>query len=306
MVLGAQWESNVLNSRLDTLNKFKNEYIAIQQAITNAAKEAAQAQAAQSVSTSSSSGNTSTGSSNVSQISKPQQTKSFHVVQKVGSGYSTQSRAEQKIDRYNGDGVFWDGSNNKWYVFKNKNYSDTKFSTYDEAIKSDIYKKAGSLRGVAYYASGTSNAKKGLNIVGEAGTETYIDNDGNVSLVTKPTLIPMEGGETVKNAKETQDLLNPDNLVPVEMMEFPGINGKTLKLSTDEFMNKVASVMPNYSSMIQSAIQMPKYDFTPVSRDNSTSVSIGEIHLHEVNNVDSLANAIIRELPSKISQKLGQ
>ena len=43
-----------------------------------------------------------------------------------------------------------------------------------------------------------------------------------------------------------------------------------------------------------------------VNRDNSTSVSIGEIHLHEVNNVDSLANAIIRELPSKISQKLGQ
>lgn len=306
MVLGAQWESNVLNSRLDTLNKFKNEYIAIQQAITNAAKEAAQAQAAQSVFTSSSSGNTSTGSSNVSQISKPQQTKSFHVVQKVGSGYSTQSRAEQKIDRYNGDGVFWDGSNNKWYVFKNKNYSDTKFSTYDEAIKSDIYKKAGSLRGVAYYASGTNSAKKGLNIVGEAGTETYIDNDGNVSLVTKPTLIPMEGGETVKNAKETQDLLNPDNLVPVEMMEFPGINGKTFKLSTDEFMDKVASVMPNYSSMVQSAIQMPKYDFTPVSRDNSTSVSIGEIHLHEVQNVDGLANAIIRELPSKISQKLGK
>lgn len=308
MVLGAQWESDVLSGRINVLNNFKNQYIAIQQAITNAALEAARAQAlaAQSVSTSSSSGNTSTGSSNVSQISKPQQTKSFHVVQKVGSGYSTQSRAEQKIDRYNGDGVFWDGSNNKWYVFKNKNYSDTKFSTYDEAIKSDIYKKAGSLRGVAYYASGTSNAKKGLNLVGEAGTETYIDNDGNISLVTKPSLIEMEGGEIVKNAKETQNLLNPDNLVPIKMMEFPGINGKTLKLSTDEFMDKVASVMPNYSSMVQSAIQMPKYDFTPVSRDNSTSVSIGEIHLHEVNNVDSLANAIIRELPSKISQKLGQ
>ena len=116
----------------------------------------------------------------------------------------------------------------------------------------------------------------------------------------------MEGGETVKNAKETKNLLNPDNLVPIETMELPGINGKILKLSTDIFMNKVASVIPNYSSMIQPAIQMPKYDFTPVSRDNSTSVSIGEIHLHEVNNVDNFANAIIRELPSKVSQKLGQ
>ena len=45
-----------------------------------------------------------------------------------------------------------------------------------------------------------------------------------------------------------------------------------------------------------------------VARNNSVqpSFSIGEIHLHEVNNVDSFANAIIRELPSKISQKLGQ
>ena len=45
MVLGAQWERDVLSGRIDVLNNFKNQYIAIQQAITNAALEAARAQA---------------------------------------------------------------------------------------------------------------------------------------------------------------------------------------------------------------------------------------------------------------------
>ena len=55
-----------------------------------------------------------------------------------------------------------------------------------------------------------------------------------------------------------------------------------------------------------SSLNLPDFSkLAPVNTDNSTSVSIGEIHLHEVNNVDSFANAIIRELPSKISQKLG-
>lgn len=305
MVLGAQWEKDVLNGRIDTLNKFKDEYISIQQAITSAAKEAAQAQAQANAQAQSSSSSGGSGGSSGSAPSTP--THGYHVVHKLSKGFSTQSEATSKIVVYDGNGVYQDKDDNKWYVYKREGYSATVFSSYNEAKKSHVYDSVAPwVRGIVKYASGTSNAKKGLNLVGEAGTETYIDNDGNVSLVTKPSLIEMEGGETVKNAKETQDLLNPDNLVPVEMMEFPCINGKILKLSTDELMNKVASVMPNYSSMIQSAIQMPKYDFTPVSRDNSTSVSIGEIHLHEVNNVDSFANAIIRELPSKISQKLGQ
>lgn len=293
MVLGAQWESNVLNSRLDTLNKFKNEYIAIQQQIVNAALEAARA-----VQVSTTQANSSLGGGNYSNnmpVSTPQSTptKYFHVVQKVSSGYSSEKNAEEKIDRYNGDGVLWDGSNNKWYVYKNKNYSSTPFKTYSDAINSDIYKKAGRLKAVAYYASGTSNAKKGLNIVGEAGTETYIDNDGNVSLVTKPTLIPMEGGETVINASETKKILaNMDNLIPLQDYDNPlsGLNLRPI----------------DYSSMVMSNMKLPDYSKFAVNRGESTTISIGDIHLHKVNNVDSLANAIIRELPSKISQKLGQ
>lgn len=281
-VLGAQWEQDVLNGRISTLTNFKNEYVALQQAIADAAVASANAviqanqNAANSIASTPTSipsgggGGSSSGGGGGSAPSTP--THGYHVVHKLSKGFSTQGEATSKIGSYGGDGVYQDKDDNKWYVYKKEGYSATVFSSYNEAKKSHVYDSVASwVRGIAKYASGTTNAKKGLNLVGEAGTETYIDNDGNVSLVTAPSLIEMEGGETVKNAKETQDLLNPDNLVPVEMMELPGINGKILKLSTNEFMDKVASVMPNYSSMVQSAIQMPKYDFTPV-QNNSTPV----------------------------------
>lgn len=318
-VLGAQWESDVLSGRISTLTNFKNEYVALQQAIADAAVASANAvvQANQNAANSIASmptsipsgggggGSSSGGSGGGSAPSTP--IHGYHVVHKLSKGFSTQGEATSKIGSYGGDGVYQDKDDNKWYVYKKEGYSATVFSSYNEAKKSHVYDSVASwVRGIAKYASGTTNAKKGLNLVGENGVETYIDNDGNVSLVTEPSLINMEGGETVKNAKETEELLNADNFVPVETMELPGLNGQIIKMSSNELMERMTNAMPSYSSMVQSAIQMPKYDFTPVSRDNSTSVSIGEIHLHEVNNVDSFANAIIRELPSKISQKLGQ
>lgn len=44
-ILGQDWEQQILEGRLDTLNKFKDDYIAIQQAMVDAAYQAAQAMA---------------------------------------------------------------------------------------------------------------------------------------------------------------------------------------------------------------------------------------------------------------------
>lgn len=44
MVLGADWENDILNQRLDTLENFKDRYIALQQAIVDAAYQAAKAE----------------------------------------------------------------------------------------------------------------------------------------------------------------------------------------------------------------------------------------------------------------------
>lgn len=76
------------------------------------------------------------------------------------------------------------------------------------------------------YGTGTNNAKKGLNLVGEDGTEAYFDNHGHAAIVTEPTLIPMEGGEVVKNEKDTRKLLDSDNLSPANTLELADIDGK--------------------------------------------------------------------------------
>ena len=73
----------------------------------------------------------------------------------------------------------------------------------------------GSLPGIGggnAYASGTRNAEKGLALVGEEKPEVIVTNDDKVLLAEKPSLINMEGGETVYNGDETEKMLNSNGV----------------------------------------------------------------------------------------------
>lgn len=307
MVLGASWESDILDGRLDVLNRFKDEYIAIQNAITEAAKNSAQAQAAaQSAGTSggSTGGNTggasNTGGTTTTTAPDSAKTQKYATYKHISEGFSSNGQAQSQIVPLGGDGVVQYG--NKWYVYK-------KIRTYNsngEASSRIIPDGANGI--IKAYASGTDHARRGLNLVGEKGTEALIDNDGNVSLVTEPSLIPMQGGETVKNAKETEDLLNPDNIVPVEDSPvIAEIKKAAANFDWSNMQERLRDIMPSYSSMIQLPnMPMPSYDYSSVSRDNNVTVSIGDIHLHEVQNVDTLANDIIHELSNKVNQAMSR
>lgn len=212
-ILGADWESQILSGRIDTLNTFAQNYIAIQQAIADAAWASANAQIeAAREAQKGANGNTGGAGSVGSVGDKTEVSTRYKVVDESGktlisySGNNAQSKAESYKDRL------------------------------DDAVH-DLDKVK-----VVKYATGTKHAKKGLNLVGEDGTETFIDNDGNVSLVTKPSLIPMEGGEIVKNEKETKSLLDSMNLVPVQ---------------TGDIWKKFAGNMPDLSSMIK--VNTPDY-----------------------------------------------
>ena len=181
-ILGADWEADILNSRLDVLNDFKNEYMSIQQAMVDAAWKSAN------------------------------ELKAAKEAEKGASG------STPKAPQINGN-------------------NDT-----PKTDPSQLPKKSGGGGRYDYisfqaYASGTNNAKKGLNLVGEDGTETYFDNHGHVAIVTKPTLIPMEGGEVVKNERDTKKLLDPDNLAPVDTIGLADIDGKqaeyTIKVNVE-------------------------------------------------------------------------
>ena len=140
------------------------------------------------------------------------------------------------------------------------------------------------------YASGTNNAKKGLNLVGEGGPEAYFDNHGHVAIVTKPTLIPMEGGEVVKNERDTKKLLDPDNLTPVDTASVitpiqPGSFMWDLQEKFNAYISKmgkdVSSVMAPVDS-IQKNMARTINGISPANNITNTGihqVTIGDIHV---------------------------
>ena len=234
-ILGADWEADILNGRLDALNDFKNQYIRIQQEIADAALKSA----------------------------------------------NKQPKTTETVDT---------GSN-------------------PDASKINFTE----------YASGTNNAKKGLNLVGEDGPEAYFDNHGHVAIVTKPTLIPMEGGEVVKNERDTKKLFDPDNLAPVDTIELADIDGKetlpdvrTLTpISLEEYIRKlrqIASITPKQVQTKQiypenDLLQSPEKCAAAMERSlesmmnpmnlivhNMQELTGMDKHMNHINNVSSLAN----------------
>ncbi|MDE5802369.1 MAG: hypothetical protein K2I22_05565 [Lachnospiraceae bacterium] len=141
------------------------------------------------------------------------------------------------------------------------------------------------------YASGTDHARKGLNLVGEDGTETFIDNDGNVALVTKPTLIPMEGGEVVKNAEETKAMLDTKNLEPVQSEELRSLFERIRNMQPSDFN------FQNITKPLETLINLPNNELSPVF---TTSAAVNIVQNNTINcpNVtnNSGAEYIMKEL----------
>lgn len=273
-ILGADWESQILSGRIDTLNKFANDYISIQQAIADVSLRSAkiawesaneQIRAAQEAAKGAD-GNT----NDVSSLGfEKELDKNVELTSKFNVTYGTTnpSEFEQKLNDVKKYGSLV-------VVESKKNNNNTN-------ILDEYYEK---LKRGSKYATGTKNAKKGLNLVGEDGIETYIDNDGNVSLVTEPTLIPMDGGETVIKASETEKILTGiDNLVPLNLDEM----WNKIKISP-QAMPKFNLNIPDYSKMLSNA----------KSQDVSITQHI-ELTLPNVTNTSGAENVIetIRKLP---------
>lgn len=194
-LLGANWEQDVLNGRLDVLNNFRNQYIAIQQAIADAAWQSAQAQiqAAQAAQSGGSGG----GGGGSTPIQNQQ---AYHVLHLVG-GYSTSGEASSKISSFNGKGVY-KYKDGKWYVYKEEDYSNLSFGSESEA--DDYIKKHLSPAGrflIKYYHNGLEN-----------GLVDFSKKDSNFDLVQKYGLkkyeVPaiLKQGEAVMNQEQIKNL----------------------------------------------------------------------------------------------------
>lgn len=146
------------------------------------------------------------------------------------------------------------------------------------------------------YASGTEYAKKGLSIVGEEAPELIEDTKGNLSLATKPTLINMKGGEKVYNGDETESMLTPldETSLPYTTIMKPK------SLLNTEMIYPINNMLSEQISGTMDAIKSVQ----PMSQN--VNLSIGDIQLHEVQNVNGLANAITAKLPNMLLQKITQ
>ena len=143
------------------------------------------------------------------------------------------------------------------------------------------------------YASGTNRAKKGLSIVGEEAPELIEDNKGNLSLASKPTLLNMEGGEKVYNGYETSKMLTPldESSLPYSMIMKSrslfnsGLAHNTMSRQVNGMMNAMKSVQP-------------------LGASQNVNLSIGDIQVHGVQDVNGLANAISTKLPNTLLQTM--
>ena len=195
-ILGANWEKDVLDGRLDVLNQFRDKYLEIQRQMTQAALDGARARNDAVASEGSGSGGSSGGGS-----STPiQNQQAYHVLHLVG-GYSTSGEASSKISSFNGKGVY-KYKDGKWYVYKEEDYSNLSFGSKSEA--DDYIKKHLSPAGrflVKYYHNGLEN-----------GLVDFNKKDSNFDLVQKYGLkkyeVPaiLKQGEAVMNQEQIKNL----------------------------------------------------------------------------------------------------
>ena len=130
------------------------------------------------------------------------------------------------------------------------------------------------------YASGTKHAEKGLALVGEKKPEVIITNNRKAFLAKQPTLLNMEGGETVFDGDETAKMLSAKGFAPITPDEFPLLKALS-PYSPDEIMQKFAPAMISPArTAATSAIQNAGHAMNHNSVNNSPSYTMGDVHIH--------------------------
>lgn len=243
-ILGAEWEADILATRQDVLENFKNEYIRIQQEMADAAVKAAEAALkAEKMLAGKGSGN---GSGN-------------------GSG----------IDSESGSG----GGN-----------PDDTTKKYKEVIR---------------YTVGNEVFDSESEAIEYAEDNGYHKEDIKVTTIKIP--INAKGGVVGKKEdsllSSLAEAVGEDQLVAVQNGErilTPYQNKNFEKLIA--FSDKLIPTLTN-NKFFDNLFKIP---VTGTTNTNNITLSIGDIHLHEVNDVDTFSKAIINQFPGKIIQAINK
>lgn len=227
-VLGANAQADLLNGRLDTLEKFKTQYEKIEQAIVDAAWNSANEQ--------------------------------NKALASIGSGIT------------DGSGKVGNDSTT------NNDATTTTTVTKEEVI---IVKKKG----------GNSSKNMVAQVFHDGIKKGYPD-----ASVPKDKKL-----ETLQKLATEEIPLKNDEL-PVILRNDELIINTPQQLMLAENFQKLMGSMSAIPWNVPIVNANPLANVDMIKREQPISISIGDIHLHEVQNVDSFADAIVRQLPNKVLQ----
>lgn len=334
-VLGQGYEEEILAMRQDILDNFTNSYIDLQQNQVNAAWAAANSiiesinaqitalnalKEAQGIAGSSPLASTSGSAVNVrdsagvsenssnEKNNKSQKNGDYWTYKNLGS-FNTSGEASSQIGMLGGDSVISVGGRYavvKWIRgYKTAKIAHQRMSSENA---SGFYRR---------YASGTDNAEKGWHIVSEdnIGDEIVIDNNGNAVIPHGEQLYNFQGGEQVIPANESKEIIeNQGNVekIPTKVVLGDGTvltpvsHVMEISDSIRQSMMKNVALPNNIGQRNYENLMKNANNISNVNNNQPTdnSISIGEIHLHEVQNVDALSKAIIHKFPGKMRQAL--
>ena len=129
------------------------------------------------------------------------------------------------------------------------------------------------------YASGTRRAQKGLAVIGEEKPEMIITNGQKAFLAKQPTLLRMEGGETVYNGEETERMLKARGFQPVTPEKFPLLKSFASYRPSEIRQRFVPQMISPANTAAASAIQNAGRAVNN-SFNNGTSFTTGDVHIH--------------------------
>lgn len=99
------------------------------------------------------------------------------------------------------------------------------------------------------YATGTDNAIPGLATVAEYGPELIQSRNGTFTLATNRSIYPMDGGETVYNARQTQEIISSMNKSQLSNSEV--VTGTLVKQAAELIVNAIKKLDVNIDKAVK-------------------------------------------------------
>lgn len=222
-VLGPDWETNIM-SGLDLLNSFTEQYVNAQQLQKQAYLDARTAEANNPVNANGGGTVNTSGGNNGNKGNKTVVSNSTTTEEKKGENNSDANKNNYTFEGANfktpgeaykaradyikaqGDAAYNNYLNSHGYSSSVPSSVQKPLLEAAQKAREDAEKEA-SKKHIHSLFMGTESAKRGKTLVGEMAPEIVVHNNGTASIVDKPTLINMKGGEKVFNGDETEKIL---------------------------------------------------------------------------------------------------